>query len=161
VGTVSLIVAVSRNMAIGKDNKLLWHIPTDLRYFKQVTQNKSIIMGRKTFESIGRVLPNRHNIVVSTNPELAIPGATVVRSLDSAFEAATSDEIMVIGGAQIYAQSIHRANKLYVTQVEVDVPDADAFFPEIDKAVWRTVDAGYYQATDTHPAFVFNKMVRV
>ncbi len=151
-----IIAAVAENGAIGKDNGLLWHLPEDLKYFKEVTMGCPVIMGRRTYESIGRALPGRHNIVVSrTLPAQEdgpvavardLDGAqkncplTVVRDLDGAFRAAESDRdsdrCFVIGGAQLYAEAISAVDKLHITRIHAAAPDADSFFPAIDKTVW-------------------------
>ncbi|MEH6544068.1 MAG: dihydrofolate reductase [Porticoccaceae bacterium] len=140
--TVSLIVAVSNNGVIGVKNQLPWHLPEDLKYFKAVTMGKPIVMGRKTFESIGRPLPGRSNIVVTSSQNWHSPGLEVCHSLEAALElarrlaaASGMDEVMVIGGEQIYRQSINLADRIYMTKVNVDM-EGDAFFPELDAQGW-------------------------
>jgi dihydrofolate reductase len=140
---VSLIVAVSQNNVIGRDNQLPWHLPEDLQYFKSVTMGKPILMGRKTFDSIGRPLPGRKNIVITRDSQWTAEGVEVVHSLDDAVVAGTkacaaadSDEIMVIGGAQIYRDCLPMADRLYLTRVKAEV-DGDAFFPNIDENQWQ------------------------
>ena len=142
---IALIVAVSQNNVIGRDNQLPWHLPEDLQYFKSVTMGKPILMGRKTYESIGRPLPGRTNIVITRDSNWTADGVEVVNSLDAAMLAgaeackkANSDEIMVIGGAQIYRDCLPLADKLYLTQVEAEV-EGDAFFPNIDLNQWQKV----------------------
>lgn len=142
---VALIVAVSQNNVIGRDNQLPWHLPEDLQYFKSVTMGKPILMGRKTYESIGRPLPGRTNIVITRDPNWAADGVEVVNSLDAAMLAgaeackkANIDEIMVIGGAQIYCECLPIADKLYLTQVEAEV-EGDAFFPNVHMNQWKKV----------------------
>lgn len=131
--TISMIAALAeKNNAIGKNNKLLWQIPEDLTRFKTITSGHPIIMGRKTYDSIGRPLPNRFNIVVSRNPHLVIPGCTVVTSLEEGLKKATEidkTEIFIIGGAEIYKRGILVADRLYLTLVEGDF-EGDAFFPD-------------------------------
>lgn len=138
---ISLIAAIaSENGALGKDNKLIYKIPEDLERFKNLTSGHPIIMGRKTFESIGRPLPNRINIVISREPNYRSEGITVVHSLDEAFEQVQNDEVFVIGGGQIYQEAIKLADKLYLTIVEGS-PEADTFFPdysEFKKVVWKS-----------------------
>ncbi len=141
--TLSLIVAMARNRVIGRDNTLPWHLPEDLKYFKAVTMGKPILMGRKTFESIGRPLPGRLNIVITRNANWQHPGVSVAASLDEALELAGHDpaasgvgEVMVIGGEQIYRAAIEQADRLYITQVDAEVV-GDAFFPEYDEAIWH------------------------
>lgn len=135
---VNIIVAEADNGAIGKDNSLLWHIREDLKYFKKVTMGCPVIMGRRTFESIGRPLPGRQNIVVSKSGIHALPeGVLPAGSLEEAVSKAEGDEMFVIGGGQIYRQALPLADRLYVTEVHVTVEDADTFFPEIDAGQWE------------------------
>jgi dihydrofolate reductase len=138
---LSLIVAVARNGVIGRDNKLPWHLPADLKHFKSVTMGKPVVMGRKTWESIGRPLPGRKNIVISRNPDFRAEGCEVVSSLDAALRVcAGAEEIFVIGGSQLYAEALNRASRLYVTRIEDDVA-GDTFFPAIDPAAWQIVSS--------------------
>lgn len=133
---ISIIVAVAQNGVIGGDNKLLWHISEDLKRFKAITSGHAVIMGRKTFESLGRPLPNRRNIVISRNEAYRPEGVEVVGSLDAAAELCADDgEAFVIGGGQIYAQAMDIADRLYVTWVGHDY-EGDTHFPEIDPAEW-------------------------
>lgn len=134
---ISIIVAVGKNGAIGCANKLLWHISEDLKRFRALTTGHAVVMGRKTYDSIGRPLPNRKNIVVSRQNDLRIEGVEVFSTLEAAL-AAAGDDAFVIGGEQIYRQTLPLAQKLYLTQVEQE-HEADAFFPEIDPAQWREV----------------------
>ncbi len=132
----SIIVAYDKSRGIGASNDLLWirDLPADLRHFKEVTTGSSIIMGRKTYESIGRPLPDRQNIVVS-HESLSVKGFTFVKSLEDAYAATTNDNVFVIGGGQIYAQAISGVETLYVTEVD-EIFQAEVFFPEIDSEVW-------------------------
>ncbi|MEL7310522.1 MAG: dihydrofolate reductase [Pseudomonadota bacterium] len=124
---ISLIAAVSDDGVIGRKNTLPWRLSADLRYFKQRTMGKPIVMGRKTFDSIGKPLPGRRNLVVSRNSELWIDGAEVVGSIESALAAcADADEVMIIGGGQLYEQAMPLAGRLYITRVHLKVPDGDA-----------------------------------
>ncbi|MEZ5580289.1 MAG: type 3 dihydrofolate reductase [Candidatus Competibacteraceae bacterium] len=135
----TLIAALARNRVIGRDNRLPWHLPADLRFFKQVTMGKPLLMGRRTWESIGRPLPGRRMIVLSRDPAYHVPGCTVARSLDEALAiAGAATEPMVIGGATLYRQTLPQAERLYLTLVEADVP-GDAWFPEWDARDWRLV----------------------
>jgi len=153
---IALIVAAARNRAIGLHNKMPWHLPEDLKYFKRVTLGKPVIMGRNTFESIGRPLPGRPNIVISRNAGYPAEGITLVTSLDAALAAAErllpagQDEVMVIGGAQIYAQALPLASRLYLTEVDAE-PEADAFFPAFDRAEWRETARETYSAGERNP----------
>ncbi|OHA89792.1 MAG: hypothetical protein A3C70_00870 [Candidatus Zambryskibacteria bacterium RIFCSPHIGHO2_02_FULL_43_14] len=129
---ISIIVAHSRNMVIGKTNNLPWRLPEDLKRFKKLTTGHPIIMGRKTYQSIGRPLPSRTNIVVTRDINLEIPGCIVVHSAVEAIKRAQEfdqEEVFIIGGAEIYKETLSLADRLYVTKVEMDV-DGDAFFPE-------------------------------
>lgn len=150
---VALIVAVAANNVIGRNNALPWHLPEDLRYFKQVTLGKPVVMGRKTFESIGRPLPGRTNIVVTRNARFSAPGIEVAGSLDAALAAAERvacrdgvAEVMVIGGAKIYAAALPRAQRLYITEVHARV-DGDALLPEIDWRQWQEVSREHHAAS--------------
>ncbi|MFW1678100.1 dihydrofolate reductase [Pontibacter sp. JAM-7] len=142
---LAIIVAQAKNRVIGVNNTLPWHLPEDLRYFKQVTMAKPIIMGRKTYESIGRPLPGRENIVISRQADYAPVGVRVVPSIEEACALAEDiclingqDEVMVIGGAQIYGQALPQADRLYITQVDADI-EGDAWFPEVDYSLWQEV----------------------
>lgn len=139
---LSIIVAVADNNAIGCHNKLIWHISEDLKRFKRLTSSHTVIMGRKTFESIGRPLPNRHNIVISRDETLRIEGVTVVNSIEAAIRevAVEESEIFIIGGGEIYRQTLPMAQKLYLTRVHESPAEADAFFPKIDLGEWQEVD---------------------
>jgi dihydrofolate reductase len=147
---ISLVVAVDRNGVIGAVNRLPWRLPDDLRRFKALTLGHPVIMGRKTYESIGRPLPGRRNLVVTRQRDYAAPGTTVAHSLQEAVALAggrgDGGEIFVAGGASLYAQALPLADRLYVTHVETAVAGGDASFPEIDPAVWRAV------AREGHPA---------
>lgn len=136
--TLSLIVAYSRNRAIGRDNALPWRLPGDLAHFKRSTLGHPIIMGRKTWESLGRPLPGRTNIVVTRDPGYAAAGAVVVNSLEAALQACRSEAQppYVIGGAQLYALALPLADRILATEVHADVP-GDAFFPELPAGLWR------------------------
>ncbi len=134
---INIIVAVAQNGAIGCHNKLLWHISEDLQRFKRLTMGCPIIMGRLTFQSIGRPLPGRENIVISRQRGLEIEGCTVVNSLDEALERAGREgEVWVIGGGQIYEQALAVADRMYVTFV-AQSPEGDTFFPPISASEWR------------------------
>lgn len=134
---ITIIAAIANNNALGKDNQLIWHLPADLKRFKQVTLNHHIIMGRKTFESLGKPLPKRTNIVITRNKNYNAEGCIVVNSLQEAIEAAKEDENpFILGGAEIYNQAIEIADQLDLTFVH-HAFDADAFFPEIDTTIWK------------------------
>ncbi|HQR04180.1 MAG: dihydrofolate reductase [Proteobacteria bacterium] len=154
---LALIAAVARNGAIGKDNQLLWRIPEDLRFFKSTTLDATVIMGRKTWESLPaqfRPLPRRRNIVVSRQAGYAAPGADVAASLERALEMAADASVFVIGGAELYALALPRAERLILTEVDL-APDADAFFPDFDRRQWReTSREGGVSANGIGYAFV-------
>ncbi|MCG9095644.1 dihydrofolate reductase [Laribacter hongkongensis] len=136
---LALIAARARNGVIGLDNRMPWHLPEDLAYFKRVTLGKPVVMGRKTFESIGRPLPGRLNIVVTRNPGWQAAGVQVAHSLDAALAlaaVAAPEEIMLIGGAELYRQALPQADVLYLTEIDAEFA-GDAFFPEVDLARWR------------------------
>ncbi len=147
---LSIIVALAENDAIGKGNKLLWHIPEDLKYFKAVTTGHPVIMGRKTYDSIGRPLPGRRNIVVSrtgnVTGEIKNPQTTsleVTGSLEKAFEMAKGeDEFFVIGGGEIYNQAFGKADRLYITRIYAGAEGADTFFPQVNEDEWRIIKNG-------------------
>jgi dihydrofolate reductase len=153
---IALIAALDRNGVIGRDNRLPWRLPDDLQRFKALTQGRTVIMGRKTYESIGRPLPRRRNVVVTHQPEYRVPGATVVHGLDEALAAAAGDEeIFVAGGGSLYTQALPLAGRLYLTEVETAVAGGDAFFPAVDPAHWRLVERTAHPADDRH-AFAFS-----
>jgi dihydrofolate reductase len=134
---ISMIVAMAQGRVIGKDNNMPWHLPEELQYFKKVTMGKPILMGRNTYESIGRPLPGRQNIVISSNANLEITGVDVVNSIEQALAVAGQcDELMVIGGAGLYNQMITLANTLYITDIKLTVA-GDAFFPEYEPGHWQ------------------------
>lgn len=135
---ISLIAAVARNGVIGKDNALPWRLPEDLRHFKAVTLGHPIVMGRKTWESLGRPLPGRHNIVVTRRTDYGLPGeCTAVNSLAEAIAAADDcGELFVIGGADLYTQALPLADRLYLTEIDAEFA-GDAWFPDFDRSAWR------------------------
>ena len=141
----ALIVAMAKNQTIGIKNTLPWHLPNDLKYFKKVTMAKPIIMGRKTYESIGRPLPGRTNIVITRQSDYQAEGIVVVNSLQQALDKAEDisfvaghEEVMVIGGSEIYQQALLKADRLYITHVHADV-EGDAFFPQVSWSDWQEV----------------------
>ena len=153
---VSIIVAMAENNVIGGDNKLLWHISEDLKRFKAITTGHPVVMGRKTWESLGRPLPNRENVVISRNTDFVAEGARVAASLDEAIALfPAQEEVFVIGGGEVYRQAMDRADRLYITFVEAAY-DGDAFFPVIDERQWQPVFTEKHEsgAAFPHP-FVF------
>jgi dihydrofolate reductase len=158
---LSLIAALGENRVIGIDNSMPWHLPGDFKYFKATTLGKPIIMGRKTWDSLGRPLPGRLNIVVSRQPGLALDGAEVFSSLEAAVERAETwaleqgaDELMLIGGAQLYAQALEQADRLYLTRVALS-PEGDAWFPAFDSSQWKLVSNQLNPAEGDKPAYSF------
>jgi dihydrofolate reductase len=137
--TVSLIVAMGRNRVIGADNKMPWHLSADLRRFKQITLGKPIVMGRRTHESIGRPLPGRKNIVLTSDRYYAAPGCTVVHGLEEALEAADADEVMIIGGSSLYREFLPRAERIHLTLIHREFA-GDTFFPEFDSREWHEAE---------------------
>lgn len=130
---ISLIAAIGKNNEIGKGNTLLWSLPADMKHFKEITISHTVIMGRKTFESIGKPLPNRRNIVITRNADYKKEGVEIAHSLTGALDLIEdkNEEVFIIGGAELYKETIKIADKLYITHVEKEDKDADAFFPEI------------------------------
>ena len=148
---LTLIVARARNGVIGKDNTMPWKIPGEQAYFKRVTMGHPIIMGRKTWESIGRPLPGRRNIVVTRNPDFVAPGAEVASSLDVALaQCAGAPEAFVIGGAELYHQALPHAARLLITEIDHDF-DGDTYFPAPDPSHWREATRAHHMPTDERP----------
>jgi dihydrofolate reductase len=148
---ISLIAAMAQNRVIGRDNKIPWRLPAEQQWFKAVTMGKPILMGRKTYESIGRPLPGRHNIVLTTNRDYTAEGCTVVHTIEEAITAVDdNEELMVIGGAYLYAQMLPLANCLYLTFITADI-EGDTYFPEISDADWHTVQEDYFPANERNP----------
>ena len=134
---VSMVAAMASNRALGKDNKLLWHISEDLKHFNAITSGGVVVMGRRTWESLGRLLPGRTNVIVTRNVADAVDGAVMVSSLEEAVERyADRDEIFIIGGGQIYSAGMSLSDRIYLTEV-MHPYEADTFFPEIDTAIWH------------------------
>jgi dihydrofolate reductase len=150
---ISLIAAMGHGRVIGIENRLPWKLPADMKWFRQHTLGKPIIMGRKTFESFGaRPLPERHNIVISHNPDYRAAGASVVSSIDEAIAVAGDvPELMIIGGASFYAQMLPRADRLYLTLVDIDVPGGDAWFPAYPVEDWELREEHYQGPDEKNP----------
>jgi len=147
---ISIIVATCENHGIGKNNQLLWHLPNDLKFFKKITSGHTIIMGRKTFESIGRPLPNRRNIIITRQKGWTADGVEIASSISEALKL-TSDEpeVFIIGGAEIYSQTLDLADRIYLTKVSVHL-DADAFFPTLHPDEWEIIEKEDHQADEKH-----------
>lgn len=135
---ISLIVAMDNNRLIGKENDLPWRLPADLQYFKQTTMGHTIVMGRKTFESIGKPLPNRRNVILTGNKDYHHEGVKVIHSVDDLMSLEEESELFVIGGATVYEQTMNVVTRLYVTHIE-EAFEGDTYFPEIDSSVWKEV----------------------
>jgi len=136
--TITAVVAISENHVIGKDNKLLWYLPNDLKHFKEITTGHAVIMGRKTFDSVGKPLPRRRNIIV-TRQAINIEGCEVVHSVEAALAlCADEQEVFIVGGAEIYKQSMHLTDRIYLTIIHKEF-EGDSFFPELNKAEWQEV----------------------
>ena len=140
----TIVVAISRNHVIGKDNKLLWHLPADLKHLKEITTGHTVIMGRKTYDSVGRPLPNRRNIII-TRRDIVVSGCEVVHNIEEAIDLCKAEaEVFILGGAEIYKQAVYLTDRIYLTIVHQDF-DGDSFFPKIDKAEWREVSREDHQ----------------
>ena len=147
---ISLIVALARNRVIGRDNQLPWRLSADLQHFKGLTMGKPIVMGRKTHESIGRPLPGRANIVVTRDSGFSAEGCRVVHSIDEALVAAGDvDEVMIMGGENLYSQLLPRADRLYLTEVQAEV-SGDAWFPEFDETQWQELERESHRADENN-----------
>jgi len=159
---ITIIAAVSENNALGKDNKLIWHLSDDLKHFKNLTKGHHVIMGRKTFESMPKALPNRTNVVISRQKDYVAENAQVVDSLEAALALAQEDDRpFIIGGGEIYSQALAFADCIELTRVHDDF-EADTFFPEIDTAVWREVWRENHDKDDEHAhAFSFIRYEKI
>jgi dihydrofolate reductase len=149
--TLTAVVAFDKNFGIGKDNQLLWHLPNDLKHFKSLTLNKNILMGRKTYESIGRPLPNRRMIVLTRNKDFHSDYATVIHDLNKLKDVIVpTDELMLIGGAELYQLCLPYTDKIYATEVDAEIKDADAFFPKLNETAWKRASEEYHSKDEHH-----------
>lgn len=151
---LAAIVAMASNRCIGKDNTLPWRLPADLKRFKQLTMGHTLVMGRKTYESIGRPLPGRTMVVLTRQKDYAPQGVQVAHSLEQALELARGDEVFIAGGADLYQQTLGHLRRLYLTRIERDY-EGDTFFPDVDLSGWRLVEEEHHPATATEPPFTF------
>ncbi len=152
--SLTLVAAMAKNRGIGIGGKMPWHLPAELAHFKRLTLNHSVLMGRRTYESIGRPLPQRQNIVLTNNPYLRLPGCEIATSLEYALQIAHTDEVMVIGGGMLYRQALPHADRMVLTLVDCDI-EADTFFPAWDAADWQ--QAGCTEvAADQRNAYAFS-----
>lgn len=163
----ALIVAVAENSVIGIDNKMPWHIPADLKYFKKVTMGKPLLMGRKTFESLGKPLPGRPHIVITRNPTFEYPGVSVVHSIEAGYVLASKtaqsmelEEFMLIGGANVYAQLLAKVDRMYLTQVHASF-EGDAFFPDYDRVQWQQTSREDIDPTENTVGYSFIVLDRI
>jgi dihydrofolate reductase len=152
---ISLIAAIGKNNELGKGNDLLWKFPADQKHFREITSGHTVIMGRKTFESIGRPLPNRKNIVITRDKSYLRDGVDVVHSLEEAFNLANNlpdkNEIFIIGGEEIFKQAMPLADRLYITHIEAEDSDANVFFPEIIPVVWNEISHEEHKKDEKNP----------
>jgi len=162
MSSLTIVVAAAENNVIGRGNQLPWRLPDDLKRFKEITLGKPVVMGRKTWDSIGKPLPGRTNIIVSRQPELAIPGCVVVGSMNAALVAARgAPEIMLIGGAQLYRNALSMVRRIHLTRVHADI-NGDTLFPILDPAQWRETVVGTHPADERHAhAFTFITLDRI
>ncbi len=149
---LSILVAMAKNRVIGKDNTLPWQLPPDLKHFKQLTMGHHIVMGRKTYESIGRPLPGRTSIIITRQPDYQVPGAIVVASIDQALKVSSEgqeigQEIFVIGGAEIYQQALELCQRIYITEIQQEF-DGDTLFPELNQQEWREISREKHRLND-------------
>jgi len=158
---ISIMVAIAENHGIGKDNHLLWRLPADLKHFKDTTSGHTVIMGRKTFASVGKPLPNRRNIVITRNASLKIAGAEVVNTLDAAIALCDeNEEVFIVGGAEIYKMAMAVTDKIYLTVVKGTF-DADTFFPPIDPDLWEETDQISFEPDEKNAwAYTFSTLLR-
>ena len=145
--TIAAVVVTDLKNAIGRNNQLLCHLPADLKFFKRTTLGFPIIMGRKTYESIGRVLPGRRNLVITRSADYKIEGAEIYHSLEAALENCNEERIFIIGGAELYRESLGRGNRLYLTRVRADI-EGDTFFPAIEWKRWHLVESEDHDADE-------------
>jgi dihydrofolate reductase len=147
---ISIIVAMAKNRVIGNDNSIPWRLPNELQLFKKLTMGHHIVMGRKTYESIARLLPGRTTVIVTRQPDYRVEGATVVHSLEAALASAGDDEeIFVIGGAELYRAALPVADRIYLTTVDA-APEGDTCMPDFDSRAWREISSESFQADEKH-----------
>jgi dihydrofolate reductase len=158
---ISSIAAIAENNAIGKNNQLLWRLPADLKHFKEITTGHTVIMGRKTFESVGKPLPNRRNIVITRSNTLNIENVEVVNSIEQAIALCNQDEeVFIVGGAEIYQAAMDITNQIYLTVVHANF-EADTYFPEIDPMIWEQTAVEKHEADEKNPfAYTFSTLIR-
>lgn len=150
---IAIIAAIDKNNALGFKNKLLFYLPNDLKRFKALTTGHTVIMGRKTFDSLPKgALPNRRNIVLSRSTRLELPGAEVYASLEEALlHCANNEQVFIMGGASVYKQAMPLADRLYMTEIDAEAAEADVYFPVIDRELWHETKRDVRRADDRHP----------
>lgn len=150
---IAIIAAIDKNNALGFQNRLLFYLPDDLKRFKALTTGHTVVMGRKTFDSLPKgVLPNRRNIVLSRSTKLVLPGAEVYASLEEALKHCADDEqVFIMGGASVYKQAMPLADRLYMTEIDAEAAEADVYFPAIDHELWHETKRDVRRADDRHP----------
>ncbi len=159
---IVLIVAMDINRAIGIDNRLPWHLPDDLKHFKALTLGKTLLMGRKTAESLGRALPGRQNLVLTKSATVPFDGMRAVGSLEQAIQQSDGSQLMVIGGGQVYQLAMPLAQIMHITHVDTALTEADTFFPKICPEQWRKISGAFHQADDRHAfGFCFSDYLRI
>lgn len=148
---ISMIAAMADNRVIGIENRIPWHLPADMRRFRVLTMGHHLLMGRKTYESIGKPLPGRTAVVITHSPNFSAPGCIVVNSIEAAIAACHGDsEIYIIGGAELYRQGLDFADRIYLTEVQAEIA-GDAYFPEFDLSVWKEVNRERFEPDDKNP----------
>lgn len=133
---ISIIAAIGKNNELGRNNDLIWHFKEDMKFFRETTTGNTVLMGRKTFESLPHALPNRRNVVISSDKNYTAEGAEVFNSVEEALKATENDNVFVIGGGMIYKEFLPLCDKLYLTEIDAECPDADVYFPQFDKSVF-------------------------
>ncbi len=147
---VSMIAAIGKNRELGKNNDLIWHFKEDMKFFRETTTGNTVVMGRKTFESLPHALPNRRNVVITTNADYVAEGAEVVTSLEKALEVTRNDNVFVIGGGRIYNEFLKYADKLYLTEIDAECRDADTFFPMFNKEDYKATKLTDFNVDGIH-----------
>lgn len=157
--SISIIAAVGKNNELGKNGDLIWHFREDMQFFKKTTTGATVIMGRKTFESLPKALPNRRNIVITGNTDYTVQGAEVVGSIEEALEVTKSDKVFIIGGASIYKALLPHADTIFLTEIDAECADADTYFPDFNKRGYNREVLGHSNENETE--FEFVKYTRV
>ena len=160
---LTLIAAIGKNRELGKNNDMIWHLPQDLKFFRKQTSGHTIVMGRKTFESLPKgALPNRRNVVLSSNPATLCPGAEVFPTLEAALQSCQPEEqVYIIGGASVYKQAMPLADMLCLTEIAAEAPQVDVYFPAVDFAIWHEKSRESHLVDEKHPcSYAFVDYIR-